>query len=72
MKAKQEDNNKSLEELFNSIEKISKELSNDNLNLDESIKKYTQGMEYAKEAFKQLDEAEKQVQKFIDEKEGEK
>ena len=29
-------------------------------------------LQYAKEAFKQLDEAEKQVQKFIDEKEGEK
>lgn len=60
-----------LEELFKNIEEISTELSNDNLNLDEAIKKYTLGMQYSKEAFEQLNKAEKQVQKFIDEKEEE-
>lgn len=43
------------------LEEIVKELENGNLNLDESMKKFEEGMHISKECTKILDEAEKKI-----------
>ena len=43
------------------LEEIAKELENGNLNLDESMKKFEEGMHISKECTKILDEAEKKI-----------
>lgn len=46
------------EEVVKELETIVKELEEGNLTLDESVKKYTKGLELSKEAYKKLEEAE--------------
>ena len=43
------------------LEEIAKELENGNLNLDESMRKFEEGMHISKECTKILDEAEKKI-----------
>lgn len=43
------------------LEEIAKELENGNLNLEESMKKFEEGMHISKECTKILDEAEKKI-----------
>ena len=43
------------------LEEIAKELENGNLNLEESMKKFEEGMYISKECTKILDEAEKKI-----------
>lgn len=52
---------KSFEESMQELEKIVQELENNNLNLDESVKKFEQGMEISKKCNKILEEAEKKI-----------
>ena len=56
-----EDNNKSFEEMMQSLEQIANELESGNLSLDDSVKKFEQGMEISKECSKILENAEKKI-----------
>lgn len=51
----------SFEESMQELEKIVQELENNNLNLDESVKKFEEGMEISKKCNKILEEAEKKI-----------
>ena len=61
---------KSFEEAILELEKIVSEMDNDKLPLEESIKKFEEGMELSKHCYKILDDAEKKVTKVL-EKNGE-
>lgn len=52
---------KSFEELMDELEKISEMLESDKLNLDESIKKFEEGMKISKECTEKLENAEKKI-----------
>ena len=54
-----EDNMKKLEQIANELEK-------DNLSLDESTKKFEEGMEISKKCAKMLEDAEKKITMLID------
>ena len=49
------------EELIEKLENITSKLEKDNLNLDESIKLFEEGMEISKKCNKRLEEAEKKI-----------
>ena len=49
------------EELMEKLEEIACELEKGNLNLDESVAKFEEGMEVSKECTKRLDSAEKKI-----------
>lgn len=51
------------------LEKIAKELESDNLTLDESIKKFEEGMKLSKECKETLDNAEKKITILINDEE---
>ena len=51
----------SFEELVTKLEDVTKKLEKDNLNLDESIKLFEEGMEISKKCNKRLEEAEKKI-----------
>lgn len=53
------------EETMKKLETITAELENGNLNLDESVKKFEEGMELSKQASKILEEAEKKINILI-------
>ena len=53
--------NKSFEEMMQSLEQIANELESGNLSLDDSVKKFEQGMEISKECSKVLENAEKKI-----------
>ena len=53
------------EENIEALEKTVKELENDNLNLDESIKKFETGMNLAKKCNEMIEEAEKKITVLI-------
>ena len=55
------------EEKLESLEKLVKELENGEVDLDDAINKYTEAMKLAKECSKKLDEAEKAVNKILNE-----
>lgn len=52
---------KSFEEMMQDLEQIAKELESGNLSLDESVKKFEEGMELSKECSKILESAEKKI-----------
>lgn len=52
---------KSFEESMQELEKIVQELENNDLNLDEAVKKFEDGMEISKKCNKILGEAEKKI-----------
>ncbi len=58
---------KTFEEKLTELESIIKELENGNVDLDSAIKKYTEAMTIAKECSKKLDEAQKAVNKILEE-----
>ena len=58
------------EESMNKLETIVTELENGNLNLDESVKKFEDGMKIAKQCNNILEEAEKKITILL-EKDGE-
>ena len=52
---------KSFEEMMQALENISSELESGKLTLDESVKKFEEGMEISKECSKILENAEKKI-----------
>ena len=52
---------KSFEEQIQELEKIINELENGNLNLDDSVIKFEEGMKISKECNKMLEDAEKKI-----------
>lgn len=53
--------NKNFEEMMKDLEEIAKELESGNLTLDQSVKKFEEGMELSKECSKILESAEKKI-----------
>ena len=53
--------NKSFEEMMQDLEKIAKDLEGGELSLDESVKKFEEGMEISKECSEILESAEKKI-----------
>lgn len=60
---------KSFEELMNELENIAELLESDNLNLDESMKKFEEGMRISKLCNEKLENAEKKINILL-EKDG--
>lgn len=58
------------EETIKKLETIANELETGNLNLDESVEKFEEGMKLSKECTKMLDDAEKRISILI-KKDGE-
>lgn len=56
----------SFEDKMKELEKIAQELENGELNLDESMKKFEEGMKISKECTRILDEAEKKITILIE------
>ena len=53
------------EETIKKLETIANELETGNLNLDESVEKFEEGMKLSKECTKMLDDAEKRISILI-------
>ena len=62
--------NKSFEEQMEKLEQIVEELEKGNLNLDDSVAKFEEGMQISKECNNLLDEAEKNITILVN-KDGE-
>ena len=58
----------SFEENMDKLEKIVQELEKGDLNLDDSIKKFEEGMKISKECNKYLEDAEKKITVLIENK----
>lgn len=65
------ENNKNFEDMMKDLEQIAKELESGELNLDESVKKFEEGMEISKSCSKILEEAEKKITILIKDSNGE-
>ena len=65
------ENNKNFEEMMKDLEQIAKELESGELNLDESVKKFEEGMEISKSCSKILEDAEKRITILIKNSNGE-
>ena len=63
---------KSFEEQIQELEKIINELENGNLNLDDSVIKFEEGMKISKECNKILENAEKKITILLNDENGEK
>ncbi len=63
---------KSFEEQIQELEKIINELENGNLNLDDSVVKFEEGMKISKECNKMLENAEKKITILLTDENGEK
>lgn len=59
------------EETMQKLETIVQELENGNLNLDDSIKKFEEGIKLSKSANSYLEEAEKKITVLVKGKDGE-
>ena len=57
------------EQSIKQLEQIASELETDNLTLDESVKKFEQGMKISKICKEMLDKAEKKITILVDDKE---
>lgn len=64
------ENNKNFEEMIENLEQIAKALESGNLSLDESVKKFEEGMEISKECSKILEDAEKRITILTKDSEG--
>ena len=62
---------KSFEEQIAELEKIINELENGNLNLDDSVEKFEEGMKISKECSEMLEKAEKKITMLIKGENGE-
>ena len=62
--------NKSFEEQMEKLEQIVEELEKGNLNLDDSVAKFEEGMQISKECNKMLEEADKTITILVN-KDGE-
>ena len=57
------------EDTMEKLESIAKELESDDLSLDESVKKFEEGMEISKKCKEMLDGAEKKITILLNDKE---
>ncbi len=64
-----EKNEIDFEESMEKLEKIAKELESDKLSLNDSVKKFEEGMKISQDCKKVLDEAEKKITILIDDTE---
>jgi exodeoxyribonuclease VII small subunit len=64
-----EKNEIDFEESMEKLEKIAKELESDKLSLNDSVKKFEEGMKIYQDCKKVLDEAEKKITILIDDTE---
>ena len=62
---------KSFEEQISELENIINELENGNLNLDDSVVKFEEGMKISKECSKMLENAEKKITILLNGQDGE-
>ena len=62
---------KSFEEQITELEKIINDLENGNLNLDDSVVKFEEGMKISKECNKMLENAEKKITILLNSENGE-
>ena len=60
---------KTFEEMIESLEKISSELENGDLTLDQAMKKFEEGMQLSKKCSEILDNAEKKIKILINDSE---
>lgn len=60
---------KTFEEMMGSLEKISRELENGDLTLDQAMKKFEEGMQLSKKCSEILDNAEKKIKILINDSE---
>ena len=64
------ENNKSFEEMMQNLEMIAKDLESGNLSLDDSVKKFEEGMEISKECSNILENAEKRITILLKDNDG--
>ena len=64
------ENNKNFEEMMKDLEQIAKDLESGELSLDESVKKFEEGMAISKSCSKILEEAEKKITILIKDSNG--
>jgi exodeoxyribonuclease VII small subunit len=64
------ENNKNFENMMKDLEQIAKELESGELSLDESVKKFEEGMEISKSCSKILEDAEKRITILIKDSNG--
>lgn len=62
---------KNFEEMIENLEQIAKDLESGNLSLDDSVKKFEEGMEISKECSKILEDAEKKISILVKNSDGE-
>ena len=60
---------KTFEEMMKGLEKISSELENENLTLDEAMNKFEEGMKLSKKCSEILDSAEKKIKILVNDTE---
>ena len=63
--------NKKFEDMMKDLEQIAKDLESGNLSLDDSVKKFEEGMEISKSCTKILEDAEKKISILIKNNNGE-
>lgn len=64
------EDNKSFEEMMQNLETIAKDLESGDLSLDDSVKKFEEGMKISKECSKILEDAEKKITILTKDSEG--
>ena len=64
------EDNKSFEEMMQNLENIAKDLESGDLSLDDSVKKFEEGMRISKECSKILEDAEKKITILTKDSEG--
>ena len=62
--------NKNFEDMMKDLEQIAKDLESGDLSLDESVKKFEEGMEISKACSKILEDAEKKITILIKDSNG--
>ena len=62
--------NKNFEDMMKNLEQIAKDLESGELSLDESVKKFEEGMEISKSCSKILEDAEKKITILIKDSNG--
>ena len=61
---------KTFEELMETLEEITKKLEKEQISLDDSVKLFEEGMNISKECNNKLEEAEKRITMLVETKEG--
>lgn len=64
------EDNKNFEEMMHKLENIAKDLESGDLSLDDSVKKFEEGMKISKECSKILEDAEKKITILTKDSEG--